>query len=111
MGLLVNVVWLVVVLISMLMRYPLVGVIVAAVTGCGMDWRKQPGERRRRYYLATWLLAGMFSLRLIVEVPSTWRVPAPVTALSHCPPGFGDAAIFARCLADLASGSRDRSHQ
>ena len=69
MGLLVNVVWLVVVLISMLMRYPLVGVIVAAVTGCGMDWRKQPGERRRRYYLATWLLAGMFSLRLIVEVP------------------------------------------
>ena len=86
MGLLVNVVWLVVVLISMLMRYPLVGVIVAAVTGCGMDcgmdWRKQPGERRRRYYLATWLLAGMFSLRLIVEVPLYLAGASALTALS-----------------------------
>lgn len=82
MGLLVNVVWLAVVLISMLMRYPLVGVIVAAVTGCGMDWRKQPGERRRRYYLATWLLAGMFSLRLIVEVPLYLAGASALTALS-----------------------------
>ena len=83
MGLLVNVVWLVVVLISMLMRYPLVGVIVAAVTGCGMDWREQPGERRRRrYYLATWLLAGMFSLRLIVEVPLYLAGASALTALS-----------------------------
>ena len=111
MGLLVNVVWLAVVLISMLMRYPLVGVIVAVVTGCGMDWRKQPGERRRRYYLATWLLAGMFSLRLVVEVPPLPGGCQRPNRAEHCPPGFGDAAIFARCLADLASGSRDRSHQ
>ena len=69
MGLLVNVV-------------PLVGVIVAVVTGCGMDWRKQPGERRRRYYLATWLLAGMFSLRLIVEVPLYLAGASALTALS-----------------------------
>lgn len=82
MGLLVNVVWLAVVLISMPMRYPLVGVIVAVVTGCGMDWRKQPGERRRRYYLATWLLAGMFSLRLVVEVPLYLAGASALTALS-----------------------------
>ena len=56
MGLLVNVVWLVVVLISMLMRYPLVGVIVAAVTGCGMDWRKQPGEGAIHQHKHLWLV-------------------------------------------------------
>jgi hypothetical protein len=52
---------------SVLLRWPLVGVVVGAATQ-NMDWRKDP-VLLRAYNRATWILAGSCIVRLIVLVP------------------------------------------
>jgi hypothetical protein len=67
-GLLVNVGSLVVLLASLAVRWPLIGLIVGLLTGEGVDWRRD-SAKRRVLYVVTWLWAGLFSLRLAVQVP------------------------------------------
>lgn len=78
-GLLTNVAYLLAFVVSVLVRWPLVGVVVGLFRSDGpmssqgswagaVAWRADP-ELRRRYALATWLWAGMFALRLVVQVP------------------------------------------
>lgn len=55
-------------LVSIAVRWPLIGVLLGAVLGEGTSWRRDPA-RRRVYTLATWLWAGMFLLRLAVQLP------------------------------------------
>jgi hypothetical protein len=55
-------------LISLAVRRPLVGVIVAALDGEGKEWRNDPA-RVRAFTRATWLWAGLFALRLVVQIP------------------------------------------
>ena len=54
--------------ISALVRWPLLGVFLGPVLGEGFAWRKDP-VRLRAYILVTWLWAGMFALRLAVQIP------------------------------------------
>ena len=56
-----------VLLISILIRQPLLGVAVAQLTGT-KDWKKKPGLRYR-FYLVTALWVAFFSLRLAVQLP------------------------------------------
>lgn len=67
-GIIANGAYLAALLVSIAARWPLIGVIVAALRGQGQEWRSQP-DLRRRYYLATWLWCGLFALRLIVKLP------------------------------------------
>jgi len=67
-GIVINAVSLAVILISLAVRWPVIGVIVGVLTGDGMAWRTQRG-RRRVLTLATWLWAGLFAARLVVEYP------------------------------------------
>ncbi|VTR78759.1 DUF3159 domain-containing protein [Cellulomonas hominis] len=78
-GLLTNVGYLAAFVVSVLVRWPLVGVVVGLFRPDGpmsssgswagaVAWRQEPALRRR-YALATWLWAGMFALRLLVQVP------------------------------------------
>jgi len=60
-------VWLVALVVSLLMRRPLVGVITALLTG-DAQWRADPAKRTV-LTVATWLWVGMFVLRLGVQVP------------------------------------------
>jgi hypothetical protein len=55
-------------LVSILTRWPLMGVILGPLLGEGMTWRKDPA-RRRAYSLATWPWVGLFASRLVVQVP------------------------------------------
>lgn len=55
-------------LISIAVRRPLVGIIVASLDGEGSEWRDDP-ERVRAFVRATWLWAGLFGLRLLVQLP------------------------------------------
>lgn len=55
-------------LTSILVRWPLMGVIIGPLLGEGMTWRKDPA-RRRAYSLATWPWVGLFASRLVVQVP------------------------------------------
>ncbi|MCZ3387630.1 MAG: DUF3159 domain-containing protein [Actinomycetia bacterium] len=58
----------VVYLISVLVGWPLIGVMLGPLLGEGFTWRDHP-ERRRAYTQVTWLWFGMFTLRLAVQLP------------------------------------------
>jgi hypothetical protein len=55
-------------LVSILARWPLIGVVVGPVTGELFAWRDDP-PRLRAYQLATWLWVGLFVVRLAVQLP------------------------------------------
>ena len=67
-GLLTNAGYGLALLISVVVRWPLLGVLVGALRGDISGWRADP-VRRRVYTVATWAWVGVFALRLIVEVP------------------------------------------
>ena len=67
-GLLWNVLYAAVLAGSALVRHPVVGYLVGALTGDLAGWRADP-VLRRAYSRVTWLFAAMFVLRLVVQVP------------------------------------------
>ena len=71
-GLWTNAVYLVACLVSILVGWPLVGVVVGLLSGKGTSWRKDPAmaRDRQRFSWATWLWVAMFAARLAVQVPA-----------------------------------------
>lgn len=67
-GLLINTVSLLVLLTSILVRYPLIGLIVGVLSNDGTAWRSN-AVKRRVLTVTTWLWAGLFTIRLAVEYP------------------------------------------
>lgn len=67
-GLIINVVSVAVLLISLLVRWPLIGLVAGVLTNELTEWRTNKAKRRV-LYLATWLWVGVFSLRLLVQAP------------------------------------------
>lgn len=67
-GIVINLVSLVVLLASLVVRWPLIGVIVGFLTNEGTEWRRNRAKSRV-LVIATWLWAGLFALRLAVEYP------------------------------------------
>jgi len=55
-------------LISIIVRWPLLGVAMGYLTGEGTAWRKDP-VLRRTYAAASWIWVGLFFGRLAVQVP------------------------------------------
>ena len=70
-GLWINAVWLTALLLSLAVRWPLVGVLVSVLAGRDQAWRTDLRRRdeRRAARRGTVTLAAMFALRLVVEVP------------------------------------------
>lgn len=75
-GLWVNLAWFAGAVVSVLVRWPAVGVVVSLLRGESMAWRDRTAgalpaqvELRRRYVWATWLFVALFGLRLAVQVP------------------------------------------
>jgi hypothetical protein len=52
--------------VSALVRWPLIGLALGLLLGEGTHWRRVP-RRMRAYLLATWLWAGMFAVRTLVQ--------------------------------------------
>jgi len=67
-GLIINAISLTVFVVSVLVRWPLVGLLVALLTGDVGEWRKDPAKLRVAY-LASGLWIGLFALRLGVQGP------------------------------------------
>jgi hypothetical protein len=67
-GLITNSAYLAVALISLVVRWPIVGLIVGFLIGEGFSWRKKPGHFNR-FAAATAIYCSMYILRLAVEVP------------------------------------------
>ncbi len=55
-------------LVTILIKWPLLGILFGPINGEGMAWQKDPA-RRRSYSLASWVWFGVFALRLVVQVP------------------------------------------
>lgn len=55
-------------LISILVRWPLIGIMVGPITGEMFAWRRDP-RRLAAYQWATGIWVGMFAVRLAVQVP------------------------------------------
>jgi hypothetical protein len=55
-------------LLSVIARFPLIGVMVGFMTNQGLSWRKS--RRKVRFFnLVTMLWVGLFAIRLLVQVP------------------------------------------
>jgi len=67
-GLLANAAYASAFLISLAVRRPLVGIIVTKLDGEDDGWREDP-QRMRAFVRASWLWAGLFLLRLLVQLP------------------------------------------
>ena len=67
-GFVINAVFLVVLLGSLAVKWPLIGVIASAVTNEAQDWRSDRSKLRVAI-IATALWCGLFAVRLIVELP------------------------------------------
>ena len=67
-GLLISAGYGLVYLISILVGWPILGVVLGPLLGEGMSWRQDPA-RRRAYTRASWLWVLMFGVRLAVQIP------------------------------------------
>lgn len=67
-GLLANAGYALAYLISIVVRWPLLGVIVATLRGGDMSWRRDP-RQVRDFNRASWVWVVLFSLRLAVQLP------------------------------------------
>lgn len=77
-GLLLNAAYASAYFISIVVRRPLIGLIIAGLSGGDMSWRKDP-PLLRIYTRASWLWVGLFLLRLLVQLPL--YIAGSVTAL------------------------------
>jgi hypothetical protein len=67
-GIFINAGMLVLLLGSILVRWPLVGVMIGLLVGDGTDWRADK-LKRRAYTLATWIWIIPSAIRVAVQVP------------------------------------------
>lgn len=67
-GLWTNLTYMFGLLVSVLVRLPLLGVLVETIFSSPFEWRKDP-VKYRIYRNMTWLWIGMFALRLAVKTP------------------------------------------
>lgn len=67
-GFVTNAVYVLVLSVSVLVRWPLLGLVFGIIRAEGLGWQKEP-RRRRRYALATWFVVAALALRLVVQVP------------------------------------------
>lgn len=67
-GIVINAVSLMVLVLTILLRRPLVGVLVALLDPRVQDWQEDP-DARRVYTRATLLFAGLYAAKLAVQLP------------------------------------------
>ncbi len=53
---------------SIFVKWPLIGLLFGFIRNEGVAWREQP-DRLRRYSIATWFICAVFGLRLLVQLP------------------------------------------
>lgn len=93
-GMVVNALFLVVVLASILARWPIVGLIVGVLFGDATGWRKDVAKRRI-LTMATWLWVGLFAIRLAIEVPLYFMDNVAALGLARLITGV---PLYALCL-------------
>lgn len=79
-GFLTNAGYIVALVASVLVRWPLMGVVFGFLRNEGLHWR-QDAVRARQYRLGTWIMVAVLGLRLVVQVPLYFMGDAGLVAL------------------------------
>lgn len=93
-GFVLNAVWLLAHLVSLLVGWPLLGLLLGVLTGSQREWRENP-VLRRAVHLTSYAWIGLFASRLAVQLPLYFSAP---------PFGDSESAIEALGLARLLMG-------
>jgi hypothetical protein len=80
-GFITNAAYIVGMVISIAVKWPVAGLLFGFIRNEGMDWRKDPA-RVRAYALGTWIIVGVLVLRLAVQVPLYLMGTEGLTALA-----------------------------
>lgn len=67
-GFVTNAAYILALVVSIAVRWPLMGVVFGFLRNEGVHWRQDP-QRTRQYRLGTWIMVAVLGLRLIVQVP------------------------------------------
>jgi hypothetical protein len=79
-GFLTNAAYIAAMVISILLKWPLMGVLFGFLRNEGLHWRQDP-VRARQYGLGTWIMVAVLALRLLVQVPLYFMGDAGLVAL------------------------------
>lgn len=67
-GFYINAAYILAMLISLAVRWPVAGLLFGLIRGENLDWRKD-ARRIKAYSIATWLIIAVLALRLAVQLP------------------------------------------
>ncbi|MFH5879511.1 DUF3159 domain-containing protein [Arthrobacter sp. NA-172] len=67
-GFFTNAAYIVGLVLSIVLKWPIAGLLFGFVRNEGFEWRKNPG-RLRAYTIGTWVVIAVLTLRLVVQVP------------------------------------------
>ncbi|MDQ4500871.1 DUF3159 domain-containing protein [Sinomonas sp. ASV322] len=79
-GFVTNAAYILVLAISIAVRWPLIGVLFGFLRNEGLHWRGD-AVRARQYRIGTWIMVAVLALRLVVEVPLYLMGDAGLVAL------------------------------
>lgn len=80
-GFFTNGAYIIAMVISIFVKWPVAGLLFGFIRNEGLDWRKDPA-RVRAYQLGTWIIVGVLALRLLVQVPLYLMGPEGLAALA-----------------------------
>lgn len=80
-GFFTNAAYIIAMVISILVKWPVAGLLFGFIRNEGLDWRKDP-DRLKAYRLGTWIIVAVLALRLLVQVPLYLMGPDGLAALA-----------------------------
>jgi len=83
-----------VLLVSVLVRFPIFGVLIGLLKGLGLSWRKNKAQLRR-FDAATLIFVGLFGLRLLVQLPMYFSHNLLGLGIAHALMSY---PLYALCL-------------
>ena len=93
-GFITNAIYLTVLLISVLVRWPVIGVLGGLLLGVGSKWRQNKAQMRR-FQAATFIWIGLFSARLLVQLPLYFAQATEALGVARIAMGV---PLYALCL-------------
>lgn len=80
-GLITNAAYVLAMVLSIVIKWPVAGLLFGFIRNEGLDWRKD-AARLKAYRLGTWIIVAVLALRLLVQVPLYLMGPDGLAALA-----------------------------
>lgn len=93
-GFITNAIYLTVLLVSVLIRWPIIGVLGGLLLGEGSSWRKDKAQMRR-FQAATFVWIALFASRLLVQLPLYFAQATEALGIARIAMGV---PLYALCI-------------